>query len=806
MRSIPIFENDELITVERHANIIQYRSISAPVNNSFGYCISSKVMSKIQQTENIFQCTPNGEYILAEYLCDGIVDCLGNEKHDEAQCKCQKDSTNNMKHCQVFTSQNELEKCGPLYSNENSHSCKPYTIYQRSSSLLSENISEYFSCENGKNISLQLVNDLVFDCGNNGEDEFLLKTYLLQETFVKCNKSYQIPCREGHPKCFNILQICVFLMDEFNNLDACRTGEHLQECKNFKCNIWFKCPEFYCIPWKYTLDGKWDCPQGKDEATKSQYHSNRNCSSLFRCRKSIFCIHIVSLCDGVSDCPFKDDEKLCSLKSALCPLHCECLTFAIHCKNVSIVQGNLRNFIVFKVIHFVNAKINHFGVPYVVKLSILESKFSLCDLMLKKDTLESVAVSHNQIAEISSKCFSSKKIHTIDLSHNNLTILPRNTFFNLPQLKNLNLSHNPLTYVSTGAFTDLPNLKILSFQGATNIKASDQIFKNTKLHLFQVDDHKLCCLATESECSAMTPWYFSCSDLLASNGLKITLYVIGGTTVFANILSLISLVMPLSTFDNSFVVLVCSVNITDLISVLPFLLLCIFDVIYRGIYSLIENQWRSSSSCYIILSLFLDFSFISPVLLCLYTFTRFMVIEHPLTTELKEKSFVAKIILGIVVVSSCCTALCSTLTWITAPPDSNGLPMVICSPFVDPENLMIMTKVMAWFTVLLQYFSAIFILVVYIMLFRSLVKSQKNVEGSVSRKMSNVPLVVQIIVLTSSNILCWIPSGTIFLTAMFMTTYPLEMITWTTIAVTPINSIVNPVVFIVTTVRKLIGT
>ena len=38
---------------------------------------------------------------------------------------------------------------------------------------------------------------------------------------------------------------------------------------------------------------------------------------------------------------------------------------------------------------------------------------------------------------------------------------------------------------------------------------------------------------------------------------------------------------------------------------------------------------------------------------------------------------------------------------------------------------------------------------------------------------------------------------------MFLPAYPIEMITWTTVAVVPINSIINPLVFVITSLRKM---
>ena len=103
----------------------------------------------------------------------------------------------------------------------------------------------------------------------------------------------------------------------------------------------------------------------------------------------------------------------------------------------------------------------------------------------------------------------------------------------------------------------------------------------------------------------------------------------------------------------------------------------------------------------------------------------------------------------------------------------------------------------------MHLFSIIFILSSYVILIRELKRAQKNLKDVRSRKQSNIPLILQIIIVTASNILCWIPSDVVYIMAIFLDKYPINMVVWTTIAVTTINSVLNPIVFITTTLRKL---
>ena len=91
-----------------------------------------------------------------------------------------------------------------------------------------------------------MVNDFVTDCGPNAEDANILHIIHKGITNCKCDLKYQIPCRKGHNKCYNVSEICTFKINEVDLLSPCRTGEHLQNCTHFECNMMFKCPHYYC--------------------------------------------------------------------------------------------------------------------------------------------------------------------------------------------------------------------------------------------------------------------------------------------------------------------------------------------------------------------------------------------------------------------------------------------------------------------------------------------------------------------------------------------------------------------------------
>ena len=135
-------------------------------------------------------------------------------------------------------------------------------------------------------------------------------------------------CQDTFQKCFTFKDLCIFRMNSYLQLVPCRTGTHLQVCGEFECNAHFKCPGYYCIPWGYLCNGKWDCPDGYDEVNCNYYSK---CVDMFHCIGSQMCLHLQQICDKYIDCPFGDDEFLCKLKESPCLVGCNCHQYAILC-------------------------------------------------------------------------------------------------------------------------------------------------------------------------------------------------------------------------------------------------------------------------------------------------------------------------------------------------------------------------------------------------------------------------------------------------------------------------------------------
>ena len=122
-------------------------------------------------------------------------------------------------------------------------------------------------------------------------------------------------------------------------------------------------------------------------------------------------------------------------------------------------------------------------------------------------------------------------------------------------------------------------------------------------------------------------------------------------------------------------------------------------------------------------------------------------------------------------------------------------------PFWIPSHSIVAIKIMTLIIVNVQFLCAIVILVLYFWIMKYLIGHENGLIKKVDTKKSYLPLYMQVCLVISSNVLCWIPSGIIYLVTMSLDKYPIKLVIWSTIALTPINSVVNPIVFIIASVR-----
>ena len=226
------------LTYKKYGNNYQYKRETLSTYLSPILLISQRQSNILLKSDNIFKCNIN-VYISHRYICDNNYDCPDGSKLDEDGCECNHTEVFSSKCKYVRVNDNKNTHCSPFYYKTVQGTCQVYSLEYQYQKSLSDNSNSLFHCQYNKSISLHLVNDLVSDCGPDGEDEYLLKYWLTDNSSDYCFQKHQLPCVHGHPLCYNISEICTYTLNSQHDIYPCRTGNRLQNCADFKCNMMF---------------------------------------------------------------------------------------------------------------------------------------------------------------------------------------------------------------------------------------------------------------------------------------------------------------------------------------------------------------------------------------------------------------------------------------------------------------------------------------------------------------------------------------------------------------------------------------
>ncbi len=807
------------VTVRRFIKKYSYEHHSSD-NTTQGFLIRSAPFLFIRIGSNVFKCASK-VHISISSICNGILDCPGKDDSDEVGCNCTEHGQENEK-CKYISKAKQI--CSFFYQQIN-RMCLLFgwhvqifpdtpRKYQHSTSLL---------CMSGITISSALMNDLVPDCGPQAEDEVHLKEALASGVGFSCVKPGQIPCRQRHTKCYQVSHICSFKLDKYGNLSPCRTGEHVESCEEFPCNLKFKCQKSYCIPYSYICDGKWDCLHGEDEILhKSLKKLNfLNCVGMFKCAKVVSCLHMADLCDGIKDCLLGDDELFCTLASVMCPLFCFCLTYVVKCVNFSYLSvPNLHPYLVIQMKHptfFQHLPERKTGSDYVWnvaktlqnahRLILSTNKIQhICSLLSYAVFVVDLDLSINKIRKISGGCFKNQpKMEFLNLNNNKISQILKGAFGHQKALRNLDLSHNNLKSFPSHIFHD--NVKLLLLNMAQNTLSD---IKPVAFHLIHIKlllsmKYHVCCVAECAQiCIANKPWFVSCHNLIPTLPLVFCIYFTAATILVLN--GILFLVNQIPHDRNIHKVrtsgmAMTSIWVADLLCGIHLVMLSVANTYYGQNFILVESVWRRSVMCTNIFAVALWYSILSPALLMFLSVSRTITILTPLNAKIKSVTFnIACIVVNYMVTFVIvCLIILWKMYW------SIVLTFNLCSPFVDPLNEIQMVKVTIILTVIVQLIALAVITISNSFLVQFIFRSSKDVEKYSQKRQSRKSIYVQIFMLTGTNILCWIPVNIIFILLMLSEQFSLKLLIWAIVVMVPINSIVNPTIFLVKTFRVVVS-
>ncbi len=751
-----------------------------------GVCVCEREIQSVKVPEHTHKCK-TGEHISESLICDGKIDCL-DEHSDESNCLCKTKhnrSLNSDKCKQVIFLDQNKTICGPLYYRNVRGSCQMFHPFSKMPTHERTNNSRtgHSTEESDPNLFQQVLQ-------------------WTNEKNSECAAPNQVPCLMAASSiCYNFSDICVYKLNGKNQLTPCQDGGNLENCGVFECNTLFKCHLSYCVVWSFVCDGKLDCPWADDE---SMCRDKARCQHLYKCKSQrdspSTCIHLTKICDGQFDCVLNDDEVLCELKA--CPHGCRCLLYATTCGTSFSIEG---------VAPFPYKLVTIHSAQLLPKRSVALLFPNVTHLTITKSRI--VGVCHQNIAlailflnlqyihikYVSRCCFQSQTSVTMILLENDeIQFVEAQSFTSLDKLRMLSLSHNPLKSLPRDLCEACPSFKIMYLVNASLTDIDVEALNTLSLNFLKTENHHLCCTASDSAvCTAQRPWYISCSDLIGNTKQR-TAFVAVSVLILS--FCAISIVCHIGTRSSGkgYSIVVVAVNLIDLQCLVYLIAIWIADIVHRGTFMVKEEEWRSSIPCFLAAGTAMLYTVLSQFALVFLSVTRLFVVVWPMSTKLKRSDFVINYLICMFIISVLvCFASVSSMRL-----SGIELPLNLCLPYVDPSHSKIIVKTLTTIIVAFQILSSIVVVSLRFWLFCEIQKSQKIFAGL--RLDRNKMLKVQLIILSISNILCWLPTSVVYVSTLIYVTYPMEMITWTTVLVLPLNSLLSPCVFVGVSVKKYV--
>ena len=248
--------------------------------------------------------------------------------------------------------------------------------------------------------------------------------------------------------------------------------------------------------------------------------------------------------------------------------------------------------------------------------------------------------------------------------------------------------------------------------------------------------------------------------------------------------------------NNSFRILICALNFSDLACALPYVIFQVANVTFQDYFALHEHSWRQNPVCFMAFCVFLNFS-LFPILLCLIALSRLLAVSKPLN-NFKETQFVSKCIGSIFLfVFICAAALTSQIFF-----EDYGLPNSFCFPITNQSDgnhiIRFVSGIIACWKVSL--FLVLFTMNINVI---KLVKnSQQELKDFVSKQRTSKSITVHVAIQMFCLSICWIPCVVLCSFLLFDNEYPLEVLVLVMTAIFPIVSVLNPLIFNITMVRN----
>ena len=576
-----------------------------------------------------------------------------------------------------------------------------------------------------------------------------------------------------------------------------------------------RCPNAFCIPSYMLNNGVYDCPflDSDDEYVPVNF----TCPGFYRCYRSHICVHNTHVCDGIYHCPLKDDERYCNLT---CPENCTCEGHALTCSNIhqvgpfqesddQTVDRLWQSFIRVRYLD-ISGSLNPelAGLAYMALLRFVNlSGCSLRDVTLPSLPLVKVLdLSRNHFPSLRAVRLSEMaSLQMLDLSHNPLLLSEQGILgdflvaYNLFSLRELNLVDIGLQAFQPRTFTLMTRLKHLTVRGNDITQIDRNGFDGLQnLELFETESNLMCCMfsatfpSSKADCKAPKDKLSSCSDLLRSEFLSVSLWIMSVASLLGNSAVLIyRLFIEKQGTSAGYRVLVANLCAADFAMGVYLMIIGSADVRFKGQYLWRQQDWTHSFTCSVAGFLALLSSELSAFIICLITLDRWLVVRFPFTHHLHMTTRHA--------VTACCVAWAVAASIAAVP----LLPFLAHWEFYSQTGICLPLPITGRHFPGHAYSFSVFIILNFV-LFLLISVGQLSIylaihntptAGRTVRSKQDMVIARRLFLIVFTDFCCWFPVGVMGLLASRGAYIPDDLSVWTAAFILPLNSALNPFLY-----------
>ena len=455
------------------------------------------------------------------------------------------------------------------------------------------------------------------------------------------------------------------------------------------------------------------------------------------------------------------------------------------CFSCNILNNNSNYFSIFQSIIFLNIKNYLFSSSCISKDNSISIIFSLKHL----------DISFNRLTTTRSFCFFSLKNLTIFyLQHNLISNVEENSFYLLFSLQLLDLSRNKIETLKSSMFNGLPNIKTINLTFNLIMHVYSGTFKDVSpysVHSFNV---KVCCMSGSwNKCKVKNDAFSNCDNLLSDKYQRYLCWLIAILAFSLNIISFLLHNKNFKTQKNTFPIRYLA--LVDWSFGIYLLIIASADLYYKGNYVGYELVWKGHFICKVAAFFAFTSMIVSAMILCLMMLARYCVIQWPMTSKYKSKTYVKRLVEVFLIVGVClCIILISGIFGILG----KDMPTGICLPVYISKDQSPLILLISLGIILVQTCCFFLILGLSILLLAKIIRIEQSTELQ-NQNVKSVKVAKHLSMVIVTNMCCWIPSSIVLILALAGHHVSNHFINWVTFIIIPINSVLDPLLFTILT-------